>query len=120
MAASVLVGGWAMVAWVFSEIKSNLFHVITLYPHYIIVYVVVVGVTSLLVCYWKGPIAQQRTFQIIQWSVQLVGVSLIYNATQLREASLILLAIVITSFFIRNKLCSCFHGIYHHYIVLPW
>ena len=120
MAASVLVGGWAMVAWVFSEIKSNLFQVITLYPHYVIIYVVIVGVASLLFCHWRGPIVRHRTFQIIQWSIQLLGVALIYNATQLREASAILLAAVITVFFLRKKLCYCFHGVYHHYVVLPW
>jgi len=109
-----------MVAWVFSEIKSNLFYLITLYPHYVIIYVLVVGVTSLLFCHWRGPISQQRTFQTIQWSIQLFGIALIYNATQLRETSLILLAMVITILLVRKKLSYCFSGMYHRFIVLPW
>ena len=99
-----MFGGWPLVAWAMTEVKSQLLHLITAYPIYIVVYVIVVGVTSFLFCHWRGPITHVRTFQVIQWSIQLVAMTLIYHATNFREASLILLVIIILFYLISNKL----------------
>ena len=99
-----MFGGWPLVAWAMTEVKSQLLHLVTAYPLYIIVYVIVVGVASLLFCHWRGPITHVRTFQVIQWSIQLVAMTLIYHATNFREASLILLVIIILFYLISNKL----------------
>jgi len=120
MAYSVLLGGWALVAWVFSEVKSNLLNLITSYPHYVIIYIIIAGVASFLFCHWRGPITHPRTFQIIQWCIQLVGMALIYHATQLRETSLILLAVIIIFYFISNKLLQWIKNFYWKHILLRW
>lgn len=115
-----MLGGWALVAWAFSEVQSNLYHLITSYPHYIIIYTTLVGVASFLFCYWKGPPTHPRTFQIIQWLIQLVGMILVYNATQLRETSLILLAVTVLLYLIRTKTVQCIEKFYWQHVLLRW
>lgn len=109
-----------MVVWLFSEVQSNLQNLITSYPHYVIIYVVFVGVTSFLFCYWRGPITHPRSFQVICWIIQLVAMTLIYHSTQLREASIILMLIVILFCLIHNKLSQWIKKFYMHHVVLRW
>ena len=120
VAYSVMLGGWALVAWVMSEVKSQLLPMITSYPIFITMYILVVGVTSFLFCYWKGPISHPRTFQVIQWSIQLVAMMLVYHATQLREASLILMIVIMSIYLTRTRASSWIGKFYLHHVLLRW
>lgn len=115
-----MIGGWGVVAWAISEMKAHFIPMITSYPHYIIIYVVLVGVASFLFCYWWGPVTHPRTFQIIQWSIQLVAMTLIYHATQLQEASLILLVTVIIFYQIYHRLSHWIKNCYLHHVLMRW
>lgn len=109
-----------MVAWVISTMKDNLVHFITSYPHYFIIYIALVGVASFLTCYWRGPITHPRSFQIIQWSIQLVAMTTIYQATQLREASIILVVMVTIFYLMHTRLLQCMKKCYISQVVLRW
>ena len=120
VAYSVLLGGWAMIAWATSMMKDNLLHFITSYPHYFIIYIAIVGVASFLFCYWRGPITHHRSFQIIQWSIQLVAMTTIYQSTQLREASIILVTMVILFYLMHTRLLKWIKKCYMYHVVLRW
>ena len=55
---------------------------------YVVVYVFVAGVISFAVIYRFGPVENQRTFNLIQWSIQLLALILIALASQLPEVGL--------------------------------
>ena len=120
LAYSVMFGGWAMVALVISTLKDNLVQILASYPHYFIIYVASVGVTSFLICYWRGPVTHPRSFQIIQWSIQMVAMAIVYHATQLREASIILVVMVTLFYLMCTRLLQCMRKCYMHHVVLRW
>ena len=67
---------------------------------YIIVYVLVAGIASFAVIYRFGPVENPRTFNLIQWSIQLVALLLIALASQLPEVGLAFVAMALLFYFV--------------------
>ena len=60
------------------------------YWQYLAVYAIVAAVVSFAVLYRVGPITNARTFNLIQWTIQGIGLALVYCSTQMQELSLAL------------------------------
>ena len=58
------------------------------YWQYVAVYGIVAAVVTFAVLYRMGPISNPRTFDLIQWTIQFLGLCLIYFSTQMQELSL--------------------------------
>ena len=58
-------------------------------------YVIAMGLISFGVVYKLGPITDPKSASLLQWSIQLIGLGLIYNGTQIREVSIALIVIVL-------------------------
>ena len=52
---------------------------------YLVIYIFVAGVISFAVMYRFGPVENPRTFNLIQWSIQLLALILIALASQLPQ-----------------------------------
>ena len=67
---------------------------------YFVIYVFVAGVISFAVMYRFGPVENPRTFNLIQWSIQLVALILIALASQLPQLGFTFVMIVLTFYFL--------------------
>ena len=89
---------WALQS--ITEILSeSMLNKLAVYWHYVLGYVLTMGLLSFGVVYKFGPVTDTRTLNLIQWLLQLVGLILIYNGTQIREVSV---ALIIITFMLYN------------------
>ncbi|XP_060593041.1 nuclear envelope integral membrane protein 1-like isoform X2 [Ruditapes philippinarum] len=63
---------------------------------YVLGYIVTAGVLSFAIVYRYGPVTDERSLSLIQWFLQLLGLVLVYNSTQIREVSIALIIILLT------------------------
>ncbi|CAK8682920.1 unnamed protein product [Clavelina lepadiformis] len=96
-AYSILLGGWSLCAWIISKIYANLVEIMIDYYHYVFAYVLISGLVSFAICYRFGTITDHRTQSIIQWSIQLLSLLLIYNGTQIPQVSLSIMCALLMS-----------------------
>lgn len=69
--------------------------VLELYYVYVIGYFAVAALISFAVCYYKGPVADPRSLNLIKWSIQLLALVMLYNSSQLTEISIALIVLVL-------------------------
>ena len=67
---------------------------------YLLIYVFVAGVISFAVIYRFGPVENPRTFNLIQWSIQLFALILIALASQLPEVGLAFVSLTLLFYFV--------------------
>lgn len=51
---------------------------------------------SFIIVYRWGPITETRTLNLVRWILQALGLILIYQGTQIAEASVAIILLVIT------------------------
>lgn len=51
------------------------------------VYVVVVGFVSFAICYRYGPLVNEKNINIMSWTLQLLGLLLIYMGIQIQQVA---------------------------------
>uniref|UniRef100_A0A1B6DEG5 Nuclear envelope integral membrane protein 1 n=1 Tax=Clastoptera arizonana TaxID=38151 RepID=A0A1B6DEG5_9HEMI len=93
----VMITGWSLGIYLLQIVWGNLRMVAEMYPEFLMGYFAISGVSSFLVCYWKGPVTNPRSKNIIQWTIQGIGLALIFCSSNNQEAALsldILLLIV--------------------------
>lgn len=62
-------------------------------------YVAVVGFISFAVCYRYGPLVDDRSINILSWTLQLFGLFLIYLGIQIQQVAF---AIIVAALFSKN------------------
>ncbi|XP_041458208.1 nuclear envelope integral membrane protein 1-like isoform X2 [Lytechinus variegatus] len=92
-ALSILIGGWALVGFFMRWIVDNFLSV--QYKGYIIGYIILASMISFAVCYRYGPVTDKRTENLLQWGLQLIGLTCIYNCSQLEGASIAIITILL-------------------------
>ena len=92
-AVSLLVGGWAvclyLLHWVFDNFLSMQ------YKKYLLGYFVIATVISFAVCYWYGPVTNNRTMYLIQLFLQLIGLLCIYNGSQHEGSTMVIIVVIV-------------------------
>ncbi|KAI8483007.1 hypothetical protein Bbelb_393070 [Branchiostoma belcheri] len=92
----LLAAGWSTALYLIQHMYLNLQSLLQEYLQYILGYLTVAGIVSFAVCYRYGPVTNERSLDLIKWGIQLIGLTFVYNGTQLPAASLtiILLAVL--------------------------
>ena len=69
---------------------------------YVLGYVVVTGLISFAIRYWKGGVSNPRTFDLdlIQWFIQLVGLCALYFSAPFRETLITMIVSSLAFYFI--------------------
>lgn len=62
---------------------------------YVLSYIAISGVLSFALVYRYGPVTDERSLSLIQWFLQIVGLILVYNSTQIREVSIALVLVLL-------------------------
>ena len=66
---------------------------------YVLGYVVVAGLTSFAVLYRLGPVQNPRTLDLIQWSIQLVALVLVFlSCHQITEVAVAMVMVTLVSY----------------------
>eukprot|EP00058_Branchiostoma_floridae_P000230 XP_002585718.1 hypothetical protein BRAFLDRAFT_111390 [Branchiostoma floridae] len=95
-AVVLLAAGWSTALYLIQHMYLNLQSLLQGYLPYILGYLAVAALISFAVCYRHGPVTNERSLDLIKWGIQLIGLTFVYNGTQLPAASLtiILLAVL--------------------------
>ena len=88
-----LLGGYTFIGSLLFWFFNNILEICQDHWQYLLGYVVVAGLVSFALMYRWGTVSDPKTFDLIQWSIQLLGVCAIYNSTPSRECAIALLII---------------------------
>ncbi|XP_025080560.1 nuclear envelope integral membrane protein 1-like isoform X2 [Pomacea canaliculata] len=77
-------------------VKNYLFEIIQIHWQLFLSYVGISALVSFIIVYRWGPITETRTLNLVRWILQALGLILIYQGTQIAEASVAIILLVIT------------------------
>ncbi|XP_041955001.1 nuclear envelope integral membrane protein 1 [Alosa sapidissima] len=95
----LIVGGWSFSLYIIQLVGRNLQLILKEHWPLAIGYTAVVGFISFAVCYRHGPLVNQRSINILSWTLQLFGLLLIYAGIQVQQVAL---AIMVAAFCAKN------------------
>ncbi|XP_075971863.1 nuclear envelope integral membrane protein [Anticarsia gemmatalis] len=90
----ILIGGWTVGVYLFQQIWENIRTLILSYQTYMFWYTLIISFVSFIVCYRIGPPKNQRSKNLVMWTLQVVGILMIFFSSEYQEASA---AVIITS-----------------------
>ncbi|KAK6183452.1 hypothetical protein SNE40_010932 [Patella caerulea] len=61
-------------------------------------YMLVTGLISVISAYRFAPMTDYRSLNLLQWMLQIIGLALIYNGTQIAEASAAIIIMVVSAY----------------------
>lgn len=80
-------------------IRLDIFRFVLKQDFFLTGYVVVVGFISFAVCYRYGPLVNEKNINILSWTLQLIGLLLIYLGIQLYQVAF---AIIVAALLTKN------------------
>ncbi|XP_053173773.1 nuclear envelope integral membrane protein 1 [Scomber japonicus] len=95
----LIVGGWSFSLYAIQLVFRNLNTILREHWHMVLGYVGVVGFISFAVCYRYGPLVDQKSINILSWTLQLLGLLLMYLGIQIQKVAF---AIIVALFVSKN------------------
>uniref|UniRef100_A0A182NUR4 Nuclear envelope integral membrane protein 1 n=1 Tax=Anopheles dirus TaxID=7168 RepID=A0A182NUR4_9DIPT len=95
----VMVGGWTLGFYGMQMMYENLRLIFVLYQHYVFWYLAVVGSISFFVCYRLGPPKDQRSKRVIQWTLQLIALTMVFFCSYQRTLATGFVLVVIVVYY---------------------
>ncbi|XP_038165092.1 nuclear envelope integral membrane protein 1 [Cyprinodon tularosa] len=95
----LIVGGWSFSLYAIQLVCKNLGVILREHWPAALGYVTVVGFISFAVCYRYGPLVDEKSINILSWTLQLFGLLLIYLGIQIQQVAL---AIIVASLLSKN------------------
>lgn len=104
-----LAGGYTAVMAAFYWAFDPMMNLMLENWEFVLGYVVIAGLVGFAIIYWWGGVSNPRTFDLIQWSMQLFALVLIFFSTPSNElsAGLVALNLFTYSIPIRQDHCLC-------------
>lgn len=106
MMYGALLGGWTLVFYFGQMLWQNLQMVFLTYKDYAIYYCLLTGFVSFIVCYRYGPPKDQRSRDLIKWTLQLAALFLIFQSSDFREGVFGLSALLLGIYYFPTTLFS--------------
>lgn len=91
----VFIGGWTIGYYIIKLLLDNLQLILISYYSYVMWYILITGFISFIICYRMGPPTNQRSKNLIKWSLQFLALILIFLSTELEECSTIAIILII-------------------------
>ncbi|XP_077425859.1 nuclear envelope integral membrane protein 1 [Vanacampus margaritifer] len=95
----LIVGGWSFSVYAIQLVCRNLNVILREHWPVALGYVTVVGFISFAVCYRYGPLVDDKSINILSWTLQLFGLFLIYLGIQIQQVSF---AIIVAAVIAKN------------------
>lgn len=108
----VLASGWTLAAYLGRMLLENIQPILLSYQKYVLIYIGVASCLSFAVCYYKGPPKKQRSKNLIKWSLQLIGLICIFFASEMKEASIVVIALCFGLYFFPTGIFSGIRNAY--------
>ncbi|XP_053560956.1 nuclear envelope integral membrane protein 1 [Bombina bombina] len=89
----LLFGGWSFSLYVIQLVLKNFQEICSEYWQYVLGYLGLVGFVSFAVCYKYGPLENERSINLLNWTLQLIGLLLMYIGVQIRQIAITLIVI---------------------------
>lgn len=83
----LVIGGWSFSVYAIQLVCRNLQVILREHWHYALGYVAVVGFISFAVCYRYGPLVDEKSINILSWTLQLLGLLLMYGGIQIQPVA---------------------------------
>ncbi|KAM6153228.1 nuclear envelope integral membrane protein 1 [Erethizon dorsatum] len=84
----ILVGGWSFSLYLIQLVFKNLQEIWKCYWQYLLSYILTVGFISFGVCYKYGPLENERSINLLTWTLQLMGLGFMYSGIQIPHIAL--------------------------------
>uniref|UniRef100_A0A4W4EEV3 Nuclear envelope integral membrane protein 1 n=1 Tax=Electrophorus electricus TaxID=8005 RepID=A0A4W4EEV3_ELEEL len=104
----LMAGGWSFSLYVIQLVFKNLQLILKEHWHLAVGYATIVGFISFAVCYRHGPLEEERSINILSWTLQLFGLLLIYAGIQIQQVALALMVAAFCSKNIECAVCMAF------------
>ncbi|KAG8452466.1 hypothetical protein GDO86_004306 [Hymenochirus boettgeri] len=85
---ALLLGGWSFSLYITQIVFKNLQAICTEYWQYLLGYMSIVGFVCFAFIYKSGPLENERSINILTWTLQLIGLLLMYVCEQIRQMAL--------------------------------
>uniref|UniRef100_A0A182Y0F7 Uncharacterized protein n=1 Tax=Anopheles stephensi TaxID=30069 RepID=A0A182Y0F7_ANOST len=95
----VMVGGWTLGFYGMQMMYENLRLIFVLYQHYVFWYLAIVGSISFFVCYRLGPPKDHRSKRVIQWTLQLIALTMVFFSSYQRTLATGFVLVVIAVYY---------------------
>lgn len=95
----ILIGGWTVGLYFMQMIIENLHTILFVYQTYVFWYVIVTGFLSFVVCYRLGPPKNQRSKDLIKWSLQFIANIMMFYSSSYHEASVSIMILAICIYY---------------------
>ncbi|XP_050293917.1 nuclear envelope integral membrane protein 1 isoform X2 [Anthonomus grandis grandis] len=94
----VIGAGWTIVIYFLQILWDNLKVIMSTYQIYVIWYIVFTGTLSFILCYRWGPVENPKTKNLIKWTLQALGIAMIFFSSHYQEAAMgqIILLLIFT------------------------
>ncbi|XP_063360350.1 nuclear envelope integral membrane protein [Cydia amplana] len=106
----VLIGGWTVGVYIFQQIWENIRNILLSHQTYMFWYTLVVGFVSFLVCYRVGPPRNQRSKNLVMWTLQGIGVLMMFFSSDYQEASTAVVAVCLTIKYFPQSVLNSIYG----------
>lgn len=67
----ILIGGWTVGVYLFQQVWENIRTLVLTYQTYMFWYTMIISFVSFLVCYRIGPPKNQRSKNLVMWTLQV-------------------------------------------------
>ncbi|KAJ0178647.1 hypothetical protein K1T71_005422 [Dendrolimus kikuchii] len=109
----LLIGGWTVGVYLFQQIWENIRTLMFTYQSYMFWYTLVVSFVSFLVCYRIGPPKNERSKNLVMWTLQCVGVLMIFFSSEYQEAASSVIITTLTAKYFPNSLLCKMKGYWY-------
>ncbi|KAJ2952115.1 hypothetical protein O0L34_g4385 [Tuta absoluta] len=83
----VLIGGWTVGVYLLQQVWDNIRSIVLAHQTYTFWYTLIVSFISFLICYRIGPPKNERSKNLVMWTLQAIGVLMIFFSSEYQEAS---------------------------------
>ncbi|KAK5924413.1 hypothetical protein CgunFtcFv8_001283 [Champsocephalus gunnari] len=83
----LIVGGWSFSLYAIQLVGRNLQTILREHWNVALGYVTVVGFVTFAVCYRYGPLVDEKSMNILSWTLQLFGLLLVYLGIQIQQVA---------------------------------
>ncbi|XP_054714490.1 nuclear envelope integral membrane protein-like isoform X2 [Uloborus diversus] len=112
---AVLFFGYSFVLYALKAFWHDFSQILFNYMDYFLTYCVVMAFISFVICYRLGPVKNPRTFNLIQWFMQVIALLLIFFSSEYREITTALSILLLTAHFIPTRYVSKLQFIWYRF-----
>lgn len=106
----LLIGGWTVGVYLVQQLWENIQSIVASYKAYLFWYTLIAGFISFVICYRVGPPKNQRSKNLVMWTLQAVGALVTVFSSQYQEASTAVAVLSLGAKYFPKSLLYCIQG----------